>query len=535
MNIIDRMMEPFAPGLVAKRLAAREAIRAYEAARPSRTHKGKGQTRSADLSLQHDAQSLRAQCRKLDEDHDIVTGLLDRLEERVVGGAGIGVEPLPLTYGGDVHLDFAAHLKGWWSEWSLRPECSGELTRPQMERLVCRTWLRDGEAFAQQLRGKVANYQHSSEIPFSLELLESDYLPWEYNDEAKGIVQGIERDAWRRKRAYHLLMQHPGSLGGFALSLKTKRVEADRIIHIAYRKRLGQNRGVPLLHAALIRLADLKDYEESERVAARISAALAMYIKKGEPEHYSVAGGDAASPRTSFPIAPGMIFDGLRPGEEIGMVSSNRPNTFLESYRNSQLRAIAASGRSAYSTVARSYDGNYSAQRQELVEAQLGYDLVQHEFIDYWCRPVYRNWLDMAIVSGAIKVPADVDPRTVYSAVYQGPVMPWINPQHEANAWELLVKAGFADEAEVVRARGRNPQELKKSREAEIKANREKGLVFSSDAYHDIKGKDGLSPVEAVQKAYLGVDKMLTSDEARELVNQAGGNLTIPGPDFSKS
>lgn len=41
-----------------------------------------------------------------------------------------------------------------------------------------------------------------------------------------------------------------------------------------------------------------------------------------------------------------------------------------------------------------------------------------------------------------------------------------------------------------------------------------------------------LSAVEAVQKAYLGVGKVITSDEARELVNQAGANLKIPGPDF---
>jgi 2-keto-3-deoxy-6-phosphogluconate aldolase len=35
-----------------------------------------------------------------------------------------------------------------------------------------------------------------------------------------------------------------------------------------------------------------------------------------------------------------------------------------------------------------------------------------------------------------------------------------------------------------------------------------------------------------VQKAYLGVGTVLTSDEARELVNAAGGNLAIPGPVF---
>ena len=61
---------------------------------------------------------------------------------------------------------------------------------------------------------------------------------------------------------------------------------------------------------------------------------------------------------------------------------------------------------------------------------------------------------------------------------------------HEANAWKILVEAGFADEAEVARARQRNPQELKRTRTAEIQTNREKGLVFSSDAYHQYYGKN---------------------------------------------
>lgn len=529
MNWFDRVLEPFAPGFVASRLRSRALIQAYEAAKPSRTHKAKGEPRSANSALQAAGRSLREQCRWLDENHDIVTGIFDRLEERVVGGAGIGVEPLVLDLAGDVHLDFCAQIKAAWAEWSLRPETAGEVTRPQMERLVCRTWLRDGEALAQKIMGPVANYKHLTSVPLALELLEPDYLPFEKNDLAKGIIQGIERDAWRRVKAYHLLMAHPGDLG-LGILQKTKRVEADRVIHIAHRKRIGQNRGVPLLHAALIRLADLKDYEESERIAARISAAISFYIKKGEPQDYEAKGEEAK--RGTFPIAPGMVFDDLQPGEDIGMFESNRPSTLLEGFRNGMLRAVAAAGRSAYSTIARSYDGTYSAQRQELVEAQEGYDLLQHEFIDYWCRPVYRTWLPLAIAAGVLKVPKNVDMSTLYAAVYQGPVMPWINPVHEANAWESLVKAGFADEAEVARARGRNPQELKKSRAAEVKTNRELGLVFSSDAYHSLV-KDGMNPVEAVQKAYLGVGKMLTADEARELVNQYGANLAVPGPDFT--
>lgn len=488
MNVLDRALAPLFPHMVASRLAARQVIRAFEAAEPTRTHKAKKQSRSADKALQHTAKSMRDQCRALDENHDIVTGLFDRLEERVVGGPGIAVEPIPLDHAGAVHLDFAAEIKAQWSEWSLAPEASGELSRPQMERQVCRTWLRDGEALAQELMGKVPGYQHLHAVPYSLELLEPDYLPWEKHDAAQGIVQGIERNAWRRVRAYHLLKNHPGNSLGYGVVLDTKRVPVEQMIHIAYRKRIGQNRGQPLLHAVITRLADIKDYEESERVAARISAALAMYIKKGSPDDYVAPPGDPAA--RTFQMAPGMVIDTLLPGEEVGMIKSDRPNPFLEGFRNGQLKAVAAGTRLGYSSLARSYDGSYSSQRQELVEAQLGYDQLQHDFIDYWCRRVYRDWLHMAILSGVIKVPSTVDPRTVYGAIYQGPVMPWINPVHEANAWKILTEAGFADEAEVARARQRNPQELKRSREAEIKTNREKGLVFSSDAYHQFYGKN---------------------------------------------
>lgn len=494
MNFFDRCVAAVSPREGLKRLAARDSIRMYEAARITRTHKAERQTRSADSSLQRDAESLRGQARKLDEDHDLVTGIFDRLEERVVGGAGIAVEPLPLDHAGNIHLEFASQVKDAWAEWSLRPETSGELTRAQMERLVCRTWLRDGEALAQLLMGKVPNFEHLHAVPFSLELLEPDYLPWNYNDEAKGICQGITRDSWRRVKGYNLLKRHPGSALGFSLSVDTKFVPADRMLHIAYRKRLGQNRGQPLLHAVLTRLADIKDYEESERVAARISAALAMFIKKGSTDDYTVApttagkDGQATGPR-SIPIAPGMVFDGLLPGEDVGMIESNRPSQFVESFRNGQLRAVAAGTRVGYSTATRSYTGTYSAQRQELVESQLGYDLLQREFIDYWSRKVYRAFIEMGLLSGVLKPPPNVNMDSVYSAVYQGPVMPWINPVHEANAWDQLVKSGYADEAEVARARGRNPQELKRSRQAEIESNRAKGLVFSSDAYHQFYGK----------------------------------------------
>ncbi|HAO01716.1 MAG: putative portal protein [Prokaryotic dsDNA virus sp.] len=500
-NWIDKALEPFAPGRVAQRLAARQMIYAYEAAAPSRLHKAKGEAKSADMAVQLAGRSLREQARYLDENHDLVTGILDRLEERVVGADGIGIEPIPLDRSGNRLNELAAQIKTWWAEWSLHPETTGELTRPQMERLVCRSWLRDGEVLAQELRGRIPSYQYLTATPYALELLEADYLPLDADDPKRGIFAGIERNEWRRVRAYHIYKSHPGDMRGWLLN--TKRVEAERMIHLAHRKRLQQSRGITILHSVITRLADLKDYEESERVAARIAAAMTMYIKKGDPATFTdptQAGNNSSNSNLppgsrQIPIAPGMTFDGLLPGEDVGMIESNRPNALVEGFRGAMIKAVAAGTRGGASTWSRDYDGTYSAQRQELVEAQLGYELLQDEFIAGWCRRVYRSALSMAVLNGDIALPPDLDERTLYNAFYLGPVMPWINPQHEARAWEELVAAGFADEAEVARARGRNPQELKKSREAEIKENREKGLVFSSDPYHDHYGsKENGSP-----------------------------------------
>lgn len=41
-----------------------------------------------------------------------------------------------------------------------------------------------------------------------------------------------------------------------------------------------------------------------------------------------------------------------------------------------------------------------------------------------------------------------------------------------------------------------------------------------------------LTAAEAVQKVYLGVGTVITADEAREIINEAGGNLAVPAPNL---
>ncbi|EDW8118129.1 phage portal protein [Salmonella enterica subsp. enterica serovar Sundsvall] len=481
MTLLDNAIGVFSPGWKAARLRARAMIQAYEAVKPTRTHKARRENRTADQLSQMGAASLREQARWLDNNHDLVIGIFDKLEERVVGSKGIVVEPHPKLTSGAVAKKLAKEIRKKWGEWSVRPEVTGQFTRPMLERLMLRTWLRDGEVFAQLVQGSAEGLVPVAGVQFWLEALEPDFVPMT-SDAEKNLNQGIVVDNWGRPKAYQVYKSLPVAGRQF----DTKEIDAANMLHLKFTRRLHQTRGTSLLSGVLMRLSALKEYEDSELTAARIAAALGMYIKKGDGQSFD---SDTTSPDDrELDIQPGMLYDELQPGEEIGMIKSDRPNPNLESFRNGQLRAVSAGSRLSFSSTARNYNGTYSAQRQELVESTDGYLILQDWFIGAVTRPMYRAWLKMAIASGEIKVPRGIDMDSLYSAVYSGPVMPWIDPVKEANAWKTQIRGGAATESDWVRASGRNPDEVKSRRKAEIDENKELGLVYDTDPANDKGG-----------------------------------------------
>ena len=422
MAILDDVIGVFSPGWKAARLRSRAVIQAYEAVKTTRTHKARRENRTADQLSQYGAVSLREQARYLDNNHDLVIGVFDKLEERVVGKNGIIVEPHPVLRNGAIARDLAAEIRTRWSEWSVSPEVTGQFTRPMLERLMLRTWLRDGEVFAQMVSGRINSLTPSAGVHFWLEALEPDFIPMT-SDESNRLNQGVFVDDWGRPEKYLVYKSRPVS----GRQMETKEVDAERMLHLKFVRRLHQMRGTSLLSGVLIRLSALKEYEDSELTAARIAAALGMYIRKGDGQSYETDGNDSKENERELTIQPGIIYDDLKPGEEIGMVKSDRPNPNLETFRNGQLRAVAAGSRLSFSSTARNYNGTYSAQRQELVESTDGYLILQDWFIGAVTRPMYRAWLKQAVVSGVIRLPRDLDRSSLYTAVYSGPVMPWID------------------------------------------------------------------------------------------------------------
>jgi lambda family phage portal protein len=486
MNIIDRIVAWQNPISGLRRAQARRALAFYEGAKPSRQRKSRTDNSSPNTLVGSGAAALRAHARFLERNHDISRGALRVMVNNIVGATGIGIEPQPRRADGTIHTEYAADLRDAWRNWQRKPEVTKKYRWPMAQRMAAYTWVRDGELFAQQLMGPVAYLDHGTKVPFSLELFEPDFVPLDYDDLGKNIRQGIQSNAWGEATNYWTYKGDPREGMTFLTDSGLKGIPASRMLHLATLDRLHQQRGVSEFASVITRIEDLKDYEESERIAAKVAASMTAYVKRTDPEAGFNADNlpradDGTAIARDLRMQPGMIIDSLTVGEEIGMISSDRPNPNLVSWRSGQLRAFAAGIGASHSSISRDYNGTYSAQRQELVEQWVHYAVLADEFVGMFVQPAYESFVQVAHLSGVVPRPRDVASGTEDEALFIGQSMPWIDPLKEALSWEKLVQAGFASEVEVIRRRGGNPRDVLEQVSEFRREAAEKALMFSSN------------------------------------------------------
>lgn len=487
MNIIDKIIYPFAPSFVLERIKSRYIIksiegfnnkREYDAAKNSRLRKKSHDKGDADSTIYKAGDKIRIQARYLDENHDIAKGILDTLVNKVIG-TGITIEPQVKDKNGNNLIEVNNQILELFNEWAKKPETTGELHWNMVQRLIARTLFRDGEVLIQKLEGNIKGLDYSSKVPFLIELIEPDLLPFELNSESPLIIQGVEKDNWNKPIAYHLYKVHPGSINSNLYSHKEiiRKISANNILHPKIINRIGQTRGISIFASVMNRLDDIKDYEESERVASKVAAAMCAYIKKPSS---NIVDDETSKDERLMKMQPGMIFDNLMPGEEIGMIDPKRPNTMIEVFLKTQLRGVAAGTYTNYSTISKDYNGTYSAQRQEMVENKANYDVLLDYLINSCFRPIWESFIKIAILSNNIKIPNNVKYETLNDADFRGASVPWIDPQKEIQAEIDAVSAGFKSRSQVIRERGYNPHYVLEQIKQEQNEEKQSGLKFTT-------------------------------------------------------
>lgn len=484
---LDRVVAAVSPERGLARLRSRMVLAHYEAARPNTQRKFRSTSGAPNTLPGMSAKALRDQVRYLERNHDITRGALNVLVNNTVGPQGIGVEFQPRSLDGKIHQAYAAQLSEAWRDFCRRPEVTWQHSMGSMQRLAARTLYRDGEVLGQHVEGPLPTLNHGTRVPYSVEMIEPDLLPLDFDDLGRGIRQGIERNEWGRALAYHLYKGHPEDTAAIrSIRPDLKRLSADRVMHAALRDRIGQLRGVSAFASVITRIEDLKDYEESERVAAKVAAMMTAYVKRVSPEGYDPTGMELDEEGRLKPrdmrLSAGAIIDSLAIGEEIGLIDPNRPNPNLVTFRDGQLRAFAAGLGASFSSVARNYNGTYSAQRQELVEQWVHYMVLCDLFTSAWVRPMVERFVIVADMSGVAPMPRDLKPGTHDDVLYVAPQMPWIDPGREISAWLMAVQAGFASEYEVLRRQGKNPMDVLEQIDAWRSLAKQKDLIFTSNA-----------------------------------------------------
>ncbi|MCK9622233.1 MAG: phage portal protein [Methylobacter sp.] len=455
-NLLDNAIAAVAPGWAFRRAQSRRALAAYEAASPRRNGgKMRPDNSSADLLTLRASGNMRGYARVLEQNHDLASGILDTLVNNVVGANGISVEPMPRRKNGELHTEFSKQLLKLWTDFKKRPDVTWEHQWPQVERLMCRAWMRDGEAFMQYLEGFIIGLDHGTKVPLSVELIEADYLPHWYRDDSAGIDQSIERNGWGRARNYWVLKDHPQGVSfQYGNSTDMRRVPADKMTHLKLVTRFRQSRGVSVFATIMIRLENIKDYEESEQIAARVAAAMCAAIVKGTPDTY-------VSPETEtdreFKFSPGMVFDNLQEGERVETIQSNRPSGLLGDFRYMMLRAAAAGSKVNFHSISKDFNGTYVGLRLAMVDADSNYKSLTNEFIGSVTQPTYERFARLAVLSGAARITADLDMDTLTDAEYFGPRMASADPLKEGRANIEAVQAGHKSSPQVIRENGANP------------------------------------------------------------------------------
>ena len=446
----------------------------YSAAKFSPYHKKPLPAGSADASTNLAGTRLRDWARWLDENLDIVTGALDKITNFIVG-TGISIEPMIRNRSGELLVVVNDRIRRVLLEesnknsWCRDVNVTGEYTRGEQEWIACRTWLRDGEI----LMRRVPVRANSRAIPYQIQTFEADHLPFDFlrneGDERNAVIHGVEKNKWGRPVAYHLYRQNPGDMFinhyGF-FSGDVIRVSASEMGHLKFtRRRLAQTRGVPMFHSAILRLDDIAEYEDAHRVAAKAAAdIIASVIRSPDMIDF-----DPKVDGRSWTMDHGQIISDMLPGEEFKWGKPEMPNPDATPFLDDQLRRVAAGFGMGYSTFSGKYDKSFSAARQEQSENWPNVETLRSQFISDFVRPFeYEPALDAAILAGAVNIPRNADPETIYAADYRGPARPTIDDEKQAKADRIVIEDRTDSRHGRIRERGRDPSRV----DAEIAASK---------------------------------------------------------------
>jgi lambda family phage portal protein len=123
-------------------------------------------------------------------------------------------------------------------------------------------------------------------------------------------------------------------------------------------------------------------------------------------------------------------------------------------------------------------------------------EAIQHGVIVHQlCRPIWRAWMEQAVLEGALALPGSPRrPRDYLAAKWIPQGWQWVDPEKEFNAMLLAIRAGLLSRSEAISAFGYDAEDIDREIAADNQRADDLGLIFDSDPRHDQGGPAPTQP-----------------------------------------
>lgn len=496
MNIIRASLRKF--GFVHKSEIKRgPRLREFPAASINRlTNDWRSTGISLDSLLLGNLNVLRTRSRDLEEQNEYFQKFLTMLKANVIGSEGVTLKnkaadppkfiDSKLVPGNPDNLARKMIEDSWW-EWGKKEHCTiaGDMSWLSAEHMALNTVAVDGETIWRKVRGPEAGNKWN----FALQPIHTDRIDTNLNRRLEGgstIRMGIERDAAGRKQAVWLYDSDPTDTLQGPGGLASKRYPAGDFIHLYLPRRIGQTRGFPWAAAVMMRIKMLAGYEEAEIEAARAAACKMAFLTKTDPSGYT--GENAETGGKYMDAEPGMLEE-LPVGLDVKVVDWNHPNAVYDSFVKASIRGMACGLNVSYPNLANDYGSvNFSSGRMARLEETEFWKLIQTWLTSCFHAEIYKEWLTMSLLSGAISVELASGkmislPASKFEKFKEHNWHPrrwaWVDPTKEVSAKIMELNSGLTSISRVLAEQGVDRDELFDEIQDDRKALEARGITLS--------------------------------------------------------
>jgi lambda family phage portal protein len=437
---------------------------------------------NVNQSLYRHLRLMRARSRDFFRNNEFGRKFGSLVRTHIVGPAGFTLKVDARRADGSRDEQDSDRLQAAYRRWAKKGQydVTGQLSENLADALAIMMVARDGEVLIRKVEGTDRGI-HGCQV----QLLPGHLLDEELNRELSNghrIRMAVEFDGFMKPVAYWIRKEaHSSDIHG-NWSQNYDRIPAEQIIHLFVPEEVNQWRGVPWAYAALRSAKMLDQYQEAAQVAANVGAAKMGFFQQKDPEAGAPMrvdeeeDGEAFGPDQDFvsEAAPGQ-FDVIPDGYELTEWDPDYPHANYDPFVKAVSRTIATGCLVSYHGLTGDLTQvNFSSIRAGTLDEREMWKQLQGWYIETVKVPLYEWWLSRALIFDADLRRLPYSQFDKFNApLFFGRRWEWVDPKSDIMALREAVALGIKSRAEIIRERGRDPEEVW----AELDAEQERGFA----------------------------------------------------------